>query len=181
VRAAAGEALGLRWAYLVGRCRECDYPARLDACWSEPGVTRCPRCGGQCRAEARVWYQLQRLPWRHGCDDPVACTKDRHRWPCPKHCPKARRPSGRRHRCIPADDPHLCPKDCQRHAKACPNRQGGGLVLRPIKGRRKKTVPLAPEGRGQPDGQGPVRNCNQNCTQERGARAVRVSDAGPPA
>ena len=140
-----GEALGLRWAYLVGRCRECDYPARLDVCWSEPGATRCPRCGAECRAEALIWYQLQRLPWRHGCDDPSACTKDRHRWPCPKDCPKASRPSGRRHRCIPADDPHLCPKDCQRHAKACPNRQGGGLVLRPIKERRKKTVPLAPE------------------------------------
>jgi integrase len=37
------------------------------------------------------------------------------------------------------------PQECQRHAKACPNRQGGGLVLRPIKERRKKTVPLAPE------------------------------------
>ena len=41
------EALGLRWPFL-----DIDVPD------GEPG-------------EMRVWYQLQRLPWRHGCDDPA--------------------------------------------------------------------------------------------------------------
>jgi len=41
-----GEALGLRWPYVD-----------LDA------------------GELRVWFQLQRLPWRHGCADVAACTE----------------------------------------------------------------------------------------------------------
>ncbi len=110
-----GEALGLRWPF-----------ADLD--------------GGQ----LQIWWQLQRLPWRHGCADPVACTEGRHRRPCPRKCPKVRR-SGRRHVCIPADAPRLCPPRCTGHAVMCPRRQGGGLVFREIKERRRKTVPLAPE------------------------------------
>jgi integrase len=41
-----GEALGLRWQYVD-----------LDA------------------GEARIWHQLQRLTWRHGCQDPSRCGK----------------------------------------------------------------------------------------------------------
>jgi integrase len=111
-----GEALGLRWPYVD-----------LDA------------------GELRVWFQLQRLPWRHGCPDLTACTEGKHRRPCPRRCPKARRTSGRRHICITADAPRLCPPKCTGHTSSCPQRQGGGLVFRPIKERRRKTVPLPPE------------------------------------
>jgi integrase len=108
-----GEALGLRWPYV-----------NLDS------------------GELRVWFQLQRLPWRHGCTDVAACTEHRHRRPCPRRCPKARRKSGRPHVCIPASDPRICPPSCTRHAASCPDRIGGGLVFRDIKERRRKTVAL---------------------------------------
>jgi integrase len=117
----------------------------LTDCWSKPKSTRCPRCAGACQAEARIWHQLQRLTWKHGCEDIAACTAGKHRRPCPKDCAKAARPSGRRHRCVRADNPRLCPKECCRHASTCPQRQSGGLVFRPIKEKRKKTIPLAPE------------------------------------
>jgi integrase len=52
-----GEALGLRWQYVD-----------LDA------------------GTLTVRWQLQRLPWRHGCSDPHACGKDRHRDDCPPGC-----------------------------------------------------------------------------------------------
>ena len=111
-----GEALGLRWSYLD-----------LDA------------------GEMKVWFQLQRLPWRHGCADVAACTDPRHKRPCPKRCPKAARKSGRRHVCLPADGKGLCRPGCQAHAAQCPTRQGGGLVFRETKEHRHKTVRLAPE------------------------------------
>lgn len=111
-----GEALGLRWQFVD-----------LD------------------RGELRVWYQLQRLGWRHGCADIAACTRGRHRVACPKRCPKAARKSGRPHACVPADDKRLCPPGCQGHAAQCPKRTGGGLVFREIKERRRKTVKLPAE------------------------------------
>jgi integrase len=111
-----GEALDLRWAF-----------TDLDA------------------GETQIWWQLQRLPWRHGCADVAVCTKGRHRRPCPRNCPKAARKSGRRHVCIPADAPRLCKPGCAGHAAQCPKRTGGGLLFREIKERRRKTVPLPPE------------------------------------
>jgi integrase len=111
-----GEALGLRWPYVD-----------LDS------------------GELRVWFQLQRLPWRHGCGDVAACTESRHRRPCPRRCPKALRRSGRPHVCIKAGDPRICSPGCDRHAAVCPDRIGGGLVFREIKERRRKTVALPPE------------------------------------
>ena len=95
--------------------------------------------------ELRIWFQLQRLSWHHGCADVVACTEGKHRRPCPRRCPKAARKSGRRHVCIPQDASRLCPADCTGHASTCPDRHGGGLVFREIKERRRKTVPLPPE------------------------------------
>jgi integrase len=111
-----GEALGLRWPFVD-----------LDT------------------GEMQVWYQLQRLRWQHGCADVTKCTDGRHRRPCPAKCPKAARVSGRRHQCIPADAPRLCPAACAGHASTCPQRRGGGLVFREIKERRRKTVALPPE------------------------------------
>jgi integrase len=110
-----GEALGLRWQYV-------DLDAGL----------------------LKVWFQLQRLPWQHGCADPAKCCEGRHRRPCPKRCPKVRA-SGRPHVCIPAGADRLCPPDCTGHAASCTARTGGGLVFREIKERRRKTVKLPPE------------------------------------
>lgn len=110
-----GEALGLRWSYVD-----------LDA-----GV-------------AQVWHQLQRQKWQHGCEDVAACTEGKHRRPCPRDCPKAKRTQGRPHKCVTKDD-RVCPKDCTGHASTCPQRTGGGLLFRQVKERRKKTIPLAPE------------------------------------
>lgn len=70
-----GEVLGLRWPYV-----------NLDS------------------GELRVWFQLQRLPWRHGCPDVGACAEHPHRRPRPRRCPKARRKSGRRQ---PASPPTI--------------------------------------------------------------------------
>jgi integrase len=83
-----GEALGLRWQHVD-----------LDA------------------GTLTVRWQLQRLPWRHGCSAPHACGKDRHR-----------------------DD---CPPCCTRHARACPQRTGGGLRLTELKSEKsRRTIAL---------------------------------------
>jgi integrase len=111
-----GEALGLRWQF-----------ADLDA------------------AEMHIEWQLQRLPWRHGCDDIARCAAAWHRRPCPKKCPKAARTSGRPHICVLPDAPRLCKPGCAGHAAQCPQRKGGGQVFREIKERRRKTVALPPE------------------------------------
>jgi integrase len=111
-----GEALGLRWPFV-------DFDA----------------------AEMHIAWQLQRLPWRHGCGDVAKCAAAWHRRPCPKKCAKAARASGRRHVCVPPDAPRLCKPGCTGHAPKCPQRTGGGLVFREIKERRRKTVALPPE------------------------------------
>ncbi|GAA1679607.1 site-specific integrase [Kribbella yunnanensis] len=111
-----GEGIGLRWEYVD-----------LEA------------------GAVRVWWQLQRSKWQHGCADPVACSEPRHRQPCPADCPKAQRTSGRRHRCVAKDAAGLCKPGCKGHASTCPERRGGGLVFRPPKGKSKRTVPLPPE------------------------------------
>lgn len=85
-----GEALGLQWQYVD-----------LDA------------------GTLTVRWQLQRLPWRHGCADPHVCGKDRHR----AHCSPG----------------------CSRHARSCPQRTGGGLRLTELKSdqsRRTVALPL---------------------------------------
>jgi integrase len=93
-----GLALGLR---------QCE---RLGLRWSFVDLD-----GGQ----LHVWYQLQRLTWRHGCADPAACSEKWHRRPCPPKCPKVRA-SCRRHVCIPPDAPRLCQPGCTGHAAQCP-------------------------------------------------------------
>lgn len=77
-----GETLGLRWADLD-----------LD------------------RGIVSIQWQLQRLPWRHGCGDPHACGAQ----------PRPSAPHGL-HR-------SSCPPGCTGHASACPERHGGGLAI----------------------------------------------------
>ena len=113
-----GEALGLRWSYVD-----------LDT-----GVIR-------------AWFQIQRVEWRHGCDDPRACSERWHRRPCKPHC--------KQHRHLPACGPgctrkgHVCykrpcPSDCTGHAAKCPDRVGGGVVFRQRKGKGKLTLQCPP-------------------------------------
>lgn len=113
-----GETLGLRWSY--SEIKECE--------------------GGK----LKVWHQLQRIPWRHGCADITACTRDRHKLPCPVRCPKAARRSGRKHKCVSADARNLCKPGCQGHAAQCPQRKDGGLVWREVKERRRKVAVVGP-------------------------------------
>ncbi|MTE20229.1 tyrosine-type recombinase/integrase [Streptomyces sp. TRM43335] len=103
-----GEALGLRWKYID-----------LD------------------EGTIRVWWQLQRLTWRHGCDDPHKCGERLHRKPCPG--------KGRTHALHQRGEcPKPCPPGCTGHAKSCPQRTGGGLVFREPKGRNKRVAPIPP-------------------------------------
>jgi integrase len=114
-----GEALGLRWSSL-----DIDVPG-------EPG-------------EMRVWAQLQRLTWEHGCDDPHACGRKYHKTrPCPASCARHTRAC-----------PPPCPDDCAGHARHCPKRKlprgatrlSGALVLREaVKEKKRKTVPVPAE------------------------------------
>lgn len=136
-----GEALGLRWEFLT-----------IDVPEGEPG-------------EMRVWWQLQRQAWEHGCVEAdaelagltdskqraareaavlAACTEKWHKRPCPKRCPRIRA-SGRRHVCVQAGAKNLCKPRCTRHAAECPERTGGGLVFCEIKEKRRKTLPVPPE------------------------------------
>jgi integrase len=86
-----GEALGLRWQYVD-----------LDA------------------GTLTVRWQLQRFAWQHGCADPHACGKDRHRGDCPP--------------------------GCTRHAPSCPQRAGGGLHLTELKSdKSRRTIALPPQ------------------------------------
>lgn len=108
------------------------------------------------RATVRIAWEMVRLPWQHGCEDPHACGKPRHRFPCPPDpadCAKALRVSGRRHTCLTACPPRckqhdgkcpgFCEPDCTAHATSCPDRRGGGLVLtEPKSAKSKRTVTI---------------------------------------
>lgn len=93
-------------------------------------------------ATVRIDYELVRISYRHGCEDPHACGKGWHRWPCPPDCPKAARTSGRPHRCRRVGDPKLCPDDCTGHAKMCPHRVGGLMLTEPKSAKSRRTVHL---------------------------------------
>lgn len=95
-------------------------------------------------ASVAIEWELARLPWKHGCQDPHACGARLHRYPCPPDCAKAARVSGRRHTCITAGDARLCPPDCAGHARSCPLRHGGGLVLlRPKSQKSRRVIPVS--------------------------------------
>jgi integrase len=71
-------------------------------------------------ATITIRWQLQRRSWRHSCPDPIACTQARHT--------------------------AKCPAGCTAHARACPQRQNGGLVLAELKsGASKRVIALAPQ------------------------------------
>ncbi|MGK5547240.1 tyrosine-type recombinase/integrase [Streptomyces sp. URMC 127] len=104
-----GEALGLRWRY-VDLEQELFHPR----------------------------WQLQRLTWRHGCQDPHACGARLHRFePCPPRCAT--------HKGYKRGCPKPCAKTCTRHASTCPQRKDGGLVFtRPKTKKSQEPVPILP-------------------------------------
>jgi integrase len=137
-----GEALGMRWPYLMAVCTECERSSAVADCWSDE-EDGCPECGGAYVVELRAWLQLQRLTWEHGCKDAHECGGRHHKVkPCPKGCKAHKR-----------ECPPPCKADCADHARLCPERKlpagnvpvSGGLALRPVKEKRKKTIPLPPE------------------------------------
>jgi hypothetical protein len=86
----------------------------------------------------RPEWQLQRLTWRHGCKDPHACGAKFHRFaPCPPDCST--------HKGYKRGCPQPCPEGCTSHARACPDRKGGGLVFtRPKTKKSRNAVPIPP-------------------------------------
>lgn len=83
-------------------------------------------------------WQLQRLTWRHGCSDPHACGARLHRFePCSPGCTA--------HKGYKRGCPKPCTKTCRRHASACPQRKGGGLIFtRPKTKKSQQPVPIPP-------------------------------------
>ncbi|MPY99446.1 MAG: tyrosine-type recombinase/integrase [Actinophytocola sp.] len=82
-----------------------------------------------------VRRSLQRQSWRHGCDDPTACVKGRHKVkPCPDGCKIHKR------KCPPP-----CSVDCVGHARHCPKRRDGGLVVVETKSRSGRRTINLPE------------------------------------
>ncbi|SCF64965.1 hypothetical protein GA0115259_100651, partial [Streptomyces sp. MnatMP-M17] len=104
-----GETLGLRWPYV-------DLEAEL----------------------FHPKWQLQRLTWRHGCDDPHSCGARLHRFePCPPDCTT--------HKTYKRGCPKPCVKKCTKHASTCPERKEGGLVFtRPKTKKSQNPVPIPP-------------------------------------
>ena len=97
-----GEALGLRWSFVD-----------LDT------------------GDVKVYWQLQRTTWKHGCGDLHACGARLHRAPCPADCTRHRKVC-----------PKPCPPGCRRHASRCRRRTGGGLRFRKPKGRSRRVITL---------------------------------------
>lgn len=71
-------------------------------------------------------WQHQRRKWRHGCADPHSCGAHRHKVKCPG--PGDKRHQKDQHAKLTRGCPKPCARDCQEHAVACPDRNGGGLV-----------------------------------------------------
>ncbi|QBI53487.1 tyrosine-type recombinase/integrase [Streptomonospora litoralis] len=144
-----GETLGLTW-----QCLDIDDPHN---------------------AYVAIEWELVRLPWRHGCGDPHRCGAKLHRYPCPDECTRHRHKptcpadcANARHLCkrpCPDDctrhrhEPdcrhncskrgHVCPTfcepGCEAHARACPQRVGGGLSLkRPKTAKSRRSIRIDP-------------------------------------
>lgn len=114
----------------------------------------------------RTARQVQRRTATHGCPDPVACVAALARCrtgpcrpayvhgcrngfePCPERrpdwrCPQRQETSCRRH--LRDECPEPCLPGCVEHARWCPQRVGGGLVLVDLKSEdSERTIPLDP-------------------------------------
>ncbi|MEV7264013.1 tyrosine-type recombinase/integrase [Micromonospora aurantiaca] len=94
-----------------------------------------------------IQWQLQRLPWQHGCEDPHACgAAPRERHPRGLHrtgetCPGSGVKHDRYHKRGCPKPTKGCPPGCTGHASKCPQRTGGGLVFTRPKGWRRRPRP----------------------------------------
>lgn len=114
-----GEALGLRWPYLLMVCDECGATVSITEWW-EKRLEVCRGCNSEkVGAVARIWWQLHRRAHEHGCADHAP-------WPCGRrrggNCPNKR----------------LTLRSGEIHI-------GGGLLLKEPKGKSKRTIPIPPE------------------------------------
>lgn len=91
-----------------------------------------------------IQWQLQRLPWQHGCEDPHACgAAPRERHPRGLHrtgeaCPGSGPRHDRYHKRGCPEPKKGCPPGCTGRASSCPDREGGGLVFTRPKGWRRR-------------------------------------------
>lgn len=126
-----------RW--LVGLCIGFRQGEALGLCWPQVDLDA---------GTVEISWQLQRLRWQHGCEDPHRCGATAgkngttlHRFtPCKvakrgKHAGKCSLHPGAK------GCPKPCAKDCARHAANCPKRAAGGLVLRRPKTWREDAPP----------------------------------------
>lgn len=137
VEVAARRRNGARW--LVGLAIGSRQGEALGLCWPDVDLDA---------GTVAIEWQLQRLTWTHGCDDPHRCGatsgpkgKSRHRFsackPATRGPHKGRCPKHLTARGCPAP----CPRDCARHAAYCPKKVGGGLVLSRPKTWREDSTP----------------------------------------
>lgn len=100
----------------------------------QPTAERCPKRRVRCRTEPCP------VRWAHGCLDPAACPKTLA-YACPQRIPK---PGCADHRGRKGCPPP-CSPGCVGHARSCPQRTGGGLVMEPPKSTAgKRTIALPP-------------------------------------
>ncbi|WP_017602189.1 tyrosine-type recombinase/integrase [Nocardiopsis lucentensis] len=139
------EALGMRWEKLHAVCDECGHTTELMKVAPDSVCDVCRRRAWRYELEAA--WQIRQEPYRHGCEDIATCTGDRHRRPCPRHCPGHHRATCasdcavKTHQCPDVKRP--CPADCRGHGRECPERTGGDWRFL----RRKGVRP----GRGRAD------------------------------
>jgi integrase len=111
--------------------------------------------------EVDVAWQIQRRPWRHGCEDPEGCAAPHcavnrcvYPWEhgctdtsqcrkgngtptkAPRGCPQRKR--SKTCTAHTRECPKGCQPGCQKHAAQCPRRTGGGLVFCRPKGFKSK-------------------------------------------
>ncbi|WP_232234002.1 tyrosine-type recombinase/integrase [Micromonospora chokoriensis] len=114
-----GEALGLRWPYLLVVCDDCGATVKV-VDWWEQKLQRCRGCdSADIGVVARIWWQLHRRSHEHGC-------ADRPPWTCGRkrggNCTARRLP-------LRSGEIHV----------------GGGLILKEPKGKSKRSSPIPVE------------------------------------
>lgn len=124
-----GEILGWRWSDLYLDAK----PPHLKL--AEQNQRRSWRHGcmdpGACAAPHCRTKQCQ--SWQHGCPDPGECKAGQQPRCCPQRRPAPCRDHKGRNGCPP-----LCKPGCTNHARACPEKTGGGIVRVTIKGGRRQ-------------------------------------------
>jgi integrase len=120
--ATAGTRNGARWSVALALgLRQCE---ALGLRWEYVDLAT---------GEMRVWWQIKRNRYRHGCDDPHVCGAGYHRAPHPPGCKHT------------GKCPTPCRPKCTGHARSCPARKGGGYEFREPKGKGKRTVSIPPQ------------------------------------